>query len=149
MIIRAVKHVVPKTLSTGNFTFDDRDPAGGLDASFAKRYPHQMSGGQARRVGVARALMLNPSLIIADEPTAGLDVSIQGDVLNLLNEIQERTSVAILLITHNMSVVRHCADRVAVLLRGKVVETGPSAQIFSGASHEYTRDLITASQHAG
>ena len=82
----------------------------GLGADFSDRYPHQLSGGQARRVGVARALALEPGLIIADEPTAGLDVSIQGDVLNLLNEIQERTGVAILIITHNMSVVRHCAD---------------------------------------
>lgn len=119
----------------------------GLPASFAGRYPHELSGGQARRVGVARALALNPRLIIADEPTAGLDVSVQGEVLNLLNEIQERTGVSILIITHNMSVVRHSADRVLVLLKGKVVETGPSARIFDAPEHAYTRALIAASQH--
>ncbi|SLN54853.1 Glutathione import ATP-binding protein GsiA [Roseovarius albus] len=119
----------------------------GLDASFATRYPHQLSGGQARRVGVARALALDPKLIIADEPTAGLDVSVQGEVLNLLNEIQERTGVSILIITHNMSVVRHCADRVVVLLKGQIVETGPCAQVFEAPSHDYTRALIVASRH--
>lgn len=119
----------------------------GLPVSFASRYPHQLSGGQARRVGVARALALDPELIIADEPTAGLDVSVQGEVLNLLNEIQERTGVSILIITHNMSVVRHCADRVVVLLKGEVVETGPCARIFDAPQHDYTRALIAASQH--
>ena len=119
----------------------------GLGPEFSERYPHELSGGQARRVGVARALALEPKLIIADEPTAGLDVSIQGDVLNLLNEIQEQTGVSILFITHNMSVVRHSADRMVVLLRGEVVETGPSADIFASPSHEYTRGLIAASQH--
>ncbi len=119
----------------------------GLGPEFAERYPHQLSGGQARRVGVARALALQPDLIVADEPTAGLDVSIQGDVLNLLNEIQEETGVAILIITHNMSVVRHSADRVIVLLRGEIVEAGPSAAIFANPTHPYTRALIEASQH--
>ncbi len=119
----------------------------GLGDDYAERYPHQLSGGQARRVGVARALALEPSLIIADEPTAGLDVSIQGDVLNLLNEIQERTGVAILIITHNMSVVRHCADRVVVLLQGRIVEAGPCAEIFANPAEAYTRALIAASQH--
>ncbi|WP_299850361.1 ABC transporter ATP-binding protein [uncultured Roseovarius sp.] len=119
----------------------------GLPASFACRYPHQLSGGQARRVGVARALALDPELIIADEPTAGLDVSVQGEVLNLLNEIQERTGVSTLIITHNMSVVRHCADRVVVLLKGKVVESDPCARIFDAPEHDYTRALIAASQH--
>lgn len=119
----------------------------GLPAHFASRYPHELSGGQARRVGVARALALSPKLIIADEPTAGLDVSVQGEVLNLLNEIQENTGVSILIITHNMSVVRHSADRVLVLLKGEVVETGPCAQVFDAPEHGYTRALIAASQH--
>ncbi len=119
----------------------------GLPASFATRYPHELSGGQARRVGVARALALSPKLIIADEPTAGLDVSVQGEVLNLLNEIQERTGVSILIITHNMSVVRHSADRVVVLLKGEIVETGACAQVFEAPAHDYTRALIAASQH--
>lgn len=120
----------------------------GLGSDFLDRYPHQLSGGQARRVGVARALALEPELIIADEPTAGLDVSIQGEVLNLLNEIQERLGVAILIITHNMSVVRHSADRVLVLLQGQVVETGPCADLFADPSNAYTKALIAASEHA-
>ncbi len=119
----------------------------GLGPEFVGRYPHQLSGGQARRVGVARALALEPSLIVADEPTAGLDVSIQGDVLNLLNEIQERAGVAILIITHNMSVVRHAADRVLVLLRGEAVEAGSCEQIFTAPATPYTQALIAASQH--
>ena len=119
----------------------------GLGPAFAERYPHEISGGQARRVGVARAIALSPELIIADEPTAGLDVSIQGDVLNLLNEIQERTGISILIITHNMSVVRHTADRLIVLLRGQVVEEGPTAQVFASPAHDYTRALIAASSH--
>ena len=119
----------------------------GLGPDYADRYPHQLSGGQARRVGVARALALEPALIVADEPTAGLDVSIQGDVLNLLNEIQERTGVAILIITHNMSVVRHCADRVIVLLRGEIVESGPASDMFANPANDYTTALIAASQH--
>ncbi|MBQ4826713.1 ABC transporter ATP-binding protein [Leisingera sp. HS039] len=120
----------------------------GLDASFADRYPHEMSGGQARRAGVARALALSPSLIVADEPTAGLDVSVQGEVVNLLNALQEQMGLSILLITHNMSVVRHAADRMIVMLKGELVETGPTAQLFAGARHEYTRRLIAASFHA-
>ncbi len=119
----------------------------GLGPEFAGRYPHELSGGQARRVGVARALALEPELIIADEPTAGLDVSIQGDVLNLLNQVQERAGVAILIITHNMSVVRHCADRVVVLLQGQVVETGAAADLFARPANDYTKALIAAAQH--
>src|SRR4029077_20919284 len=94
----------------------------GLPASFADRYPHQLSGGQARRIGVARAVALEPRLVIADEPTAGLDVSIQGEVLNLLNDLQHRLGLAILIITHNLSVVRHIADRTAVMYLGRVIE---------------------------
>ncbi len=119
----------------------------GLPVAYAQRYPHELSGGQARRVGVARALALRPKLIIADEPTAGLDVSVQGEVLNLLNEIQERTGVSILIITHNMSVVRHCADRVVVLLKGHIIETGACADVFAAPAQDYTRALIAASQH--
>ena len=92
--------------------------------NFANRYPHQLSGGQARRVGVARAIALNPKLIIADEPTAGLDVSVQGEVLNLLNDLRERLDLALVIITHNLHVVHHVADRMAVMYLGRVVETG-------------------------
>lgn len=118
----------------------------GLEARHADRYPHELSGGQARRAGVARALALSPNLIVADEPTAGLDVSVQGEVINLLNSLQETLGIAILLITHNMAVVRHAADRAVVLLKGQVVETGPTAAIFAGAKEPYTRALIAAAE---
>ena len=116
----------------------------GLTAEFANRYPHQLSGGQARRVGVARAIALNPKLVIADEPTAGLDVSVQGEVLNLLNELRERLGLAIVIITHNLHVVHHVADRMAVMYLGRFVETGPAEQVFSAPAHPYTAALLSA-----
>ena len=116
----------------------------GLSADFADRFPHQLSGGQARRVGVARAIALNPKLIIADEPTAGLDVSVQGEVLNLLNELRERLGLSIVIITHNLHVVRHVADRVAVMYLGRFVETGSTETVFSAPAHPYTAALLSA-----
>ncbi|MEM9304914.1 MAG: ABC transporter ATP-binding protein [Pseudomonadota bacterium] len=116
----------------------------GLGSEFADRYPHQLSGGQARRVGVARALALEPALLIADEPTAGLDVSIQGDVLNLLSGLQDRLGLAMLIITHNLSIVRHVADRMAIMYLGRFVEQGPSEDIFRDPRHPYTRALLSA-----
>ncbi len=116
----------------------------GLTSEFADRYPHQLSGGQARRVGVARALALEPDLVIADEPTAGLDVSIQGDVLNLLSGLQDRLGLALIVITHNLNVVRHIADRMAIMYLGRFVEQGPSEEIFRHARHPYTRALLSA-----
>ena len=118
-----------------------------LPADFVHRYPHELSGGQARRVAVARALSLSPRLIIADEPTAGLDVSIQGEVLNLLAEIQDRTGVAILIITHNLNVVRHISDRVLIMRRGEILEAGDTQAIFANPKHDYTRQLIAANHH--
>jgi ABC-type dipeptide/oligopeptide/nickel transport system ATPase subunit len=96
----------------------------GLDSSFASRYPHQLSGGQARRVGVARALALSPKLIIADEPTAGLDVSVQGEVLNLMNRLQRERGLAYIVITHNLPVVRHISDRLAIMYMGRFRRAG-------------------------
>ena len=116
----------------------------GLPAEFAPRYPHQLSGGQARRVGVARALALDPKLLVADEPTAGLDMSVQGEVLNLLNEVQARTGVAILVITHNLNLVRHVTDHMAIMYLGRLVEQGPTAGIFAHARHPYTDALLAA-----
>ena len=116
----------------------------GLPASFAARYPHQLSGGQARRIGVARALALQPKLVIADEPTAGLDVSVQGEVLNLLNELQERLGIAILIITHNLNVVRHVAHRMAIMYLGRLVEEGPTVRIFAHPRHPYSLALLSA-----
>jgi len=116
----------------------------GLNGDFANRYPHQLSGGQARRVGVARAVALGPDLLIADEPTAGLDVSIQGEVLNLLARLQEDMGLGILLITHNLNVVRHVADRMAVMYLGRFVEQGESEKVFKQPRHPYTAALLSA-----
>ena len=116
----------------------------GLSEDFGNRYPHQLSGGQARRVGVARALALDPKLIIADEPTAGLDVSVQGEILNLLARIQADTGVAILIITHNLNVVRHITDRMAIMYLGRFVEQGRTDAIFEQPHHPYTEALLSA-----
>jgi len=116
----------------------------GLPADFALRYPHQLSGGQARRVGVARALALSPKLVIADEPTAGLDVSVQGEILNLLGRLQKETDISILIITHNLNVVRHVSDRTAIMYLGRFVEQGPTETIFHDPHHPYTEALISA-----
>lgn len=116
----------------------------GLPPAIARRYPHELSGGQARRVGVARALALDPRLVIADEPTAGLDVSVQAEVLNLMADLRARMGLAYLIITHNLALVRHVADRIAVLYLGRVVEEGPTARVFAAPAHPYTRSLIAA-----
>lgn len=116
----------------------------GLPPAIARRYPHELSGGQARRVGVARALALNPRLVIADEPTAGLDVSVQAEVLNLMADLRAGSGLAYLIITHNLALVRHVADRVVVLYLGRVVEEGPTAAVFAAPAHPYTASLIAA-----
>ena len=116
----------------------------GLPAGFVARYPHELSGGQARRVGVARALALTPKLIIADEPTAGLDVSVQGEILNLMNRLQQELGLAYLIITHNLAVARHVTDRIAILYLGRVVEEGPTEAVFAAPAHPYTLALLSA-----
>ena len=116
----------------------------GRPAEFAGRYPHQLSGGQARRVGVARAVALDPALVLADEPTAGLDVSVQGEVLNLLAELRERMGLAMLVITHNLHVVRQIADRMAVMYLGRLVEQGSAEAIIEALRHPYTAALLPA-----
>ncbi|OBY28132.1 oligopeptide/dipeptide ABC transporter ATP-binding protein [Leisingera sp. JC1] len=115
-----------------------------LPAHFADRYPYQLSGGQARRVGVARALALEPKLILADEPTAGLDVSVQGELLNLMNDLRERLGLAMVIITHNLNVVRHVADRMGIMYLGRLVEEGTTEAIFKEPCHPYTRCLLSA-----
>ncbi|MER8989658.1 ABC transporter ATP-binding protein [Mesorhizobium sp. M0843] len=131
----------------------DRDAVGeaerllrmvGLPEDFASRYPHQLSGGQARRVGIARALALNPDLLIADEPTAGLDVSVQGEVLNLLAQLQDEFGMAILIITHNLNVVRHMTDRMAIMYLGCFIEVGSTEPVFDQPRHPYTEALLAA-----
>jgi peptide/nickel transport system ATP-binding protein len=113
-----------------------------LPYNFLHRYPHELSGGQARRVGVARALALEPSLIIADEPTAGLDVSVQGEILNLMRDLQGRQGLAYLIITHNLPVVRHICDRLAIMYLGRIVEQGDGEAIFTNPAHPYTEALV-------
>ncbi|MDE0304014.1 MAG: ABC transporter ATP-binding protein [Albidovulum sp.] len=114
----------------------------GLSREFFDRYAHELSGGQARRVGVARALALRPALIIADEPTAGLDVSVQGEILNLLRELQRELGLTYIVISHNLPVLRHVSDRVGIMYLGRIVEQGPTDRIFSRPAHPYTRALL-------
>ncbi len=116
----------------------------GLPPGLLGAYPHQLSGGQARRVGVARALALRPKLIIADEPTAGLDVSVQGEVLNLMNELQAALGLSYVIVTHNLPVIRHVSDRLAIMYLGRFVEEGPTRAIFAAPSHPYTAALLRA-----
>jgi oligopeptide/dipeptide ABC transporter ATP-binding protein len=116
----------------------------GLNAEFLERHPHELSGGQARRVGVARALALEPRLIIADEPTAGLDVSVQGEIVNLLARLQERHGISYLIITHNLPVVRRISERIAIMYLGRLVEEGPTAAVFARPAHPYTLALLAA-----
>jgi peptide/nickel transport system ATP-binding protein len=116
----------------------------GLPAAIATRYPHELSGGQARRVCVARALALKPRLVIADEPTAGLDVSVQGEVLNLMADLKDRLGLSFLIISHNLAMVRHVTDRIAILYLGRVVESGPTEAVFANPQHPYTASLIAS-----
>lgn len=110
----------------------------------SRDYPHQLSGGQRQRVMIAMALVNHPRLLIADEPTTALDVTIQAQILNLLRELRERHNLAVLFISHDLGVISQIADQVAVMYKGEIVEMGAVAQIFSNASHPYTRGLISA-----
>jgi peptide/nickel transport system ATP-binding protein len=116
----------------------------GLRTTDMDKYPHEFSGGQRQRIGIARALATNPKIVIADEPVSALDVSIQAQVINLMQDLQQEFGLSYIFISHDLSVVRHISDRIFVMYFGKIVESGPAEQIYSHPTHEYSKLLLSA-----
>jgi len=140
----------PLKIHTNQTPRERRDRVGwlmqkvGLSALYIHRYPHEFSGGQRQRIGIARALATNPKIVIADEPVSALDVSIQAQVVNLMQDLQQEFNLSYIFIAHDLSVVRHISNRIAVMFKGKIVEIGEAESIYQNPQHEYSRTLLAA-----
>lgn len=138
-----IHHLAPNKTARNNRVKELLETVG-LNADHASRYPHEFSGGQRQRIGIARALAVEPDFIVADEPISALDVSIQAQIINLLERLQKEMNLTYLFIAHDLSMVQHFSDRIGMMYRGKIVETAPSNELYNNPVHPYTRSLLSA-----